>query len=125
MGGSPNVAPPYLIESENPDRETFSTKDDMYQDLDTQEYRNWISNRNSPPIDPELEEMDEENGSDKAHYEEPNQNAKSADADSEIEDDTDTLTSVSSLVEKAQLFRSAIKTASNLSPSLNNGIYFY
>ena len=46
MGGSPNVAPPYLIESENPDRETFSSKDDVYQDLDTQEYRNWISNRN-------------------------------------------------------------------------------
>lgn len=35
MGGSPNVAPLFLMELENPDRETRSPQDDMYQDIDT------------------------------------------------------------------------------------------
>lgn len=98
----------------------------MDQDLDTQEYRNWIRSRDSLPIDSELEEMDEENveenRSDEAHYEEPHHNTRDGNVDSQKEDDTDTLPSVSLLLEKAQLFRSDVKTASNLSPSQNNGI---
>lgn len=99
----------------------------MYQDLDTQEYGNWIGSRDSLPIDPELEEIDEENveenGSDEAHYEEPHHNTRDRNGDSEKEDDIDTPPSVSSLLEKAQLFRSAVKTPSTLSSSQNNGIY--
>ncbi len=118
MGGSPNVAPPFLMESENPDRETFSPQDDMYQDLDTQEYGDWSRSRDSPPIGPELEEMDEENVEenrfDEAYYEEPHYNTRDGNGDSEKADDTDTLPSVSSLLEKAQLFRSAVKTARSL-----------
>lgn len=55
MGGSPNIAPPFLMELENPDRETCSPQDDMYQDIDTQEYQNWTRSRESQPIDAELE----------------------------------------------------------------------
>ena len=113
------------MELENPDRDIFLPKDNVSQNLNTQKYQNSIFNRKTPPIDPELKEMDRENRSDKAHYEEPNQNPKSADADSEIENDTNTLPSVSLLVKKAQLFHLAIKNVSNLSPSLNKGIYFY
>ena len=47
MGGSPNIAPPFLMESENPDWETFSPKNDMYQDIDIQEYQNWIHSKES------------------------------------------------------------------------------
>ncbi len=99
----------------------------MYQDLDTQENGDWSRSRDSQLIDPELEEMDEENveenRSDEAYYEEPHYNTRDGNEDSEKEDDTDTLLSVSSLLEKAQLFRSAVKTASSLSLSQNNGIY--
>lgn len=94
MGGSPNVAPPFLMESENPDRETLSPQDDMY--TDTQEYQNWIRIQKSQPMDPELEQIDEdnleENRSDEAYYDEPNHNKRDGNTDSEKEDDTDTLT---------------------------------
>ena len=127
MNESPNVVPPYLINSENPDQKTFSPQDDMYQNLDTQKYGNWIRSKNSPPTDPELEEIDEENveknGYDNTYYDEPYHNARGANTDSEIEDDTNTLPSISSLVKKAYFFCSAVKTASNLSSSQNNGIY--
>ena len=127
MGGSPNIAPPFLMESENPDREIFSPYDDMYQDIDTQEYGNWIRSRDSLSIDPELEQMDEkdveDNGSDLAYYDEPNHNTKDGNGDSDKENDTDTLPSVSSLLEKAQRLRSAVNTSRNLSSSQKNGIY--
>ena len=127
MGRSPNVAPPFLMESENPDRKIFSPQDDMYQDIDTQEYGNWICGRDSPPIDPELEQMDEENvednESDPAYYNEPNHNTKDGNGDSEKEDDTNTLPSVSSLLEKAQRLWSAVNTSRNLFSSQKNGIY--
>lgn len=93
----------------------------MYQDQDTQEFENRIHSRDSPPIDSELEEMNEENvkenRSHKARYEEPHHNTRNGNEDFEKEDDTDTLSFVSSLLEKAQLFRSVVKTASNLSSS--------
>ena len=105
MGGSPNVAPPFLIESENPDWETLLPQDNMYQDIDIQEYQNWICNRKSQPINPELEQIDEnnleENGSDEAYYNEPNHNTKDRNTDSEKEDDTNTLPSVFLLLEQA------------------------
>lgn len=80
MGRSPNVAPLFFMKSENPDRETLSPQDNIYQDIDTQEYQNWICSRLSQPIDPKLKQIDEENleenGSDEAYYDEPNHNTR-------------------------------------------------
>lgn len=128
MGVSPNVAPPFLIESENPDRETLSApKHDMYQDVDIQEYQNWIRSRDSQPIDLELEQINKENlegnGSDEAYYDEPNLNIRDGNTDSEKEDDNDTLPSVSSLVKEAQHIRLTVKTFRNLPSSQKKGIY--
>lgn len=53
----------------------------------------------------DLENVEEENGSDNADCEEPNHSLSTADEDFEIEDDIDTLRSVVSLVKKTQLFR--------------------
>ncbi len=69
------------------------------------------------------EETVEENRSDEAYYEESHYNKRDRNGDFKKEDDTDTLPSVSTLLEKAQLFRLAIKTASSLSLSQNNDIY--
>ncbi len=91
----------------------------MYQNLSIHENEDWSRSRGSPPIDPELEEMDEENieenRSDKAYYEEPHYKTRDGNGDSEKEDDPDILPSISLLLEKIQLFCSAVKTTSSLS----------
>lgn len=78
-------------------------------------------------MDPELEQIDEdnleENRSDETYYDKPNHNKRDGNTNSEKKANTDILSPISLLLEQVQHSWSAVKTLRNLSSSQKNGIY--